>query len=1062
MEQHSTMLLAVAALVVQYYYSCSVTAHLLDEDSMQLFYITPSSNMPCAAKPCLTLSQFADNSSSWLSSLTSTSLMLLSGTHMLTTDLSITAITFFMLTSSTSDGNHFIRCQYQASYKFENMTELSIKGLTFIGCGNNTFSSIRNFTIENSTFQGQNASGTVLDIANVNLTILNSSFLSNSIGRCIDIYAINIRPHIISVRVGGAIFVDKSNVSIIKCTFSNNSAEVGGAIYSTNYKFSNNISISNSTFIDNQANIDSRRLVLFCDQPDNPSKGSTAGAIAVFQSKLKISDCIFTNNTSEMGEGGALAVQQESTLRIYKSEFHGNTAKSYGGAFIIREIFATINSSVFISNSATQGGVIHAIQKTIAILIGNVFKNNSAKSSGGVISTDQNSLLCNHHGRFFYNKATTGGVLYAIRSGVILEHSAFSHNQAEERGGAIYVLQSHTNITILGRSNLTHNSAGTGGAICAIESTLISLVYIYTPGQLTQLTIAYNTANQIGGGIYLQRSVFNSRMDSVTNISRNSASSSGGGMYATNSLIICTEYYRKMNTKPNQTLIFFANNSALKGGGLYLESSAQLRIQRIGDITNLFQDTKLNSSIHFTSNTAEYGTAVYVADETYFDVCNNLYGTANSTTTSNSDCFIQVFSESTIKSNESNIPKIHFRANNISKSMIFGGLLDRCIPDPRRAEIYTSGYILKEISGLSYLKLISNIKITEHISSLPVRLCFCNARDNKPNCSYEPAIIHVKKGESFNVTLVAVDQVNHTLKDVEVYSALSHTQSSLGEGQTTQATKNACTNLTFSIISPHTAEQLILYPEGPCRNASRSQSSVQVIFQSCTCPIGFQPRKYDSQDCLCICNSRLSPYFSEADNNCDIQTESLARHGNFWIGFNNENISGFLIYPYCPLDYCLPSTSNVNINLNLDNGSDAQCANNRSGLLCSLCRPGLSLSLGSSRCIPCSRLWYTSYVPIILITMIAGILLVVVLLTFKITVDTGLLNGLIFYANIIGADSSTFFSGLLPSTKFHLALVSWLNLEVGFDVCFFEGMENMAPVGLPSLCHISSRHCDHC
>jgi hypothetical protein len=28
----------------------------------------------------------------------------------------------------------------------------------------------------------------------------------------------------------------------------------------------------------------------------------------------------------------------------------------------------------------------------------------------------------------------------------------------------------------------------------------------------------------------------------------------------------------------------------------------------------------LNSSIHFTSNTAEYGTAVDVADETYFDV----------------------------------------------------------------------------------------------------------------------------------------------------------------------------------------------------------------------------------------------------------------------------------------------------------------------------------------------------------------------------------------------------------------------------------------------------------
>ena len=157
----------------------------------------------------------------------------------------------------------------------------------------------------------------LITVANINLMIVNSSFLSNSIGRCIDIYDIDTRPHIVSVRVGGAIFVDKSNVSIIKCTFSNNSAEVGGAIYSTNYEFSNNISISNSTFIDNQANIDSRRFILICDQPDNPNKGSVAGAIAVFQSKLKISGCIFINNTSEMGEGGALAVQQESTLSSY-------------------------------------------------------------------------------------------------------------------------------------------------------------------------------------------------------------------------------------------------------------------------------------------------------------------------------------------------------------------------------------------------------------------------------------------------------------------------------------------------------------------------------------------------------------------------------------------------------------------------------------------------------------------------------------------------------------------------------------------------------------------------
>ena len=1028
-----------AAVVIQCY--SSVTAHSLDRD-FHLLYITPSSNVPCPVNPCLTLSQLAANSSRWLTSSKHTTLMLLSGNHTLNTDLSVSNINnFFMLSNATSDGVHvIISCQYQVSFNFKNMTELSIKGLMFIGCGGNTFSSIKNFTIENSTFRGQNESGTVLDVTKVNLTILNSYFISNSVGRCLDIFDISTASHV-SLRVGGAIFVDKSNVSIINCLFVNNSAEIGGAIYSTYYEY-NNISISNSTFVSNRATSDGH-LVLYCNWP-NHKHGSVAGAIAVFQSEVKLTDCIFTNNTSEIGEGGVLSVQQYSTLSICRCQFHGNSANSYGGVFIMREISVTIDSSVFTNNSANQGGVMHAMQITVIELRKSVFRNNSAYSSGGVLSMDQMSQLYDYHGQFHYNRATTGGVLYAIRSGVILEDSAVSHNQAKDRGGAIYVLQSQANITFIRKCNLTHNSASTGGAICAIESTIISTGSV---GPLvTQLIIAFNTANDIGGGIYLHRSVLNFIRNSINHILSNSANISGGGIYATNSLVICTEYYRQLNTWPFQTLLNITNNSALKGGGLFLESAAQLRIQRVSDVTTL-QDAKLNTSIHFTSNRAEYGTAVYVADETYFDVCSNLYNTINSTATSNADCFIQVFSEATIEANKSSIANIEFREDNFSKSVIFGGLMDRCIPDPHRAEIYANRYIQKEIDGFTYLKLISNIDDTEYIRSLPVRVCFCT-HDSQLNCSYEPPIIHVKKGESFNTSLVAVDQVNHTFKNVEIYSSLIHTESNLGEGQTTQATRNACTNLTFNVYSTHDSEELILYPEGPCRSASRSQSRLHIVFQPCTCPIGFQPTKYDNNDCICVCDSRLSPYFSDTDNNCNIQTKSLARHGNFWIGFINDttegkNSSGFLIYPYCPLDYCLPPTSNVYINLNLVSGADVQCANRRSGLLCSLCQPGLSLSLGSSQCMLCSKSWYKSYMPVILITltMVGGILLVVLLLTLRLTVDIGTLNGLIFYVNIIGANSSTFFSGLPQSTKFYSVIVAWINLEVGYDACFFEGMD---------------------
>ena len=249
MKWYSIILFTLAAVAIQCSVTANTSAHLLD-GGLQLFYITPSSSVPCPANPCMTLSQFAQNSSSWLSS--NVSLIILSGTHTLNTNLSISNIkNCFMLTNSTSDSTHYIiSCQYQVSFNFEKMTELWIKGLMFIGCGSNTFSSIRNFTIENSTFQGQNNSGTILDITQVNLTIVKCSFFSNSVGRCLDIFDIN-TASTISVHVGGAIFVDKSNVSIINCSFVNNSAEVGGAIYSTHYEFNNNISISNSTFVSN-------------------------------------------------------------------------------------------------------------------------------------------------------------------------------------------------------------------------------------------------------------------------------------------------------------------------------------------------------------------------------------------------------------------------------------------------------------------------------------------------------------------------------------------------------------------------------------------------------------------------------------------------------------------------------------------------------------------------------------------------------------------------------------------------------------------------------------------
>ena len=61
------------------------------------------------------------------------------------------------------------------------------------------------------------------------------------------------------------------------------------------------------------------------------------------------------------------------------------------------------------------------------------------------------------------------------------------------------------------------------------------------------------------------------------------------------------------------------------------------------------------------------------------------------------------------------------------------------------------------------------------------------------------------------------------------------------------------------------------------------------------------------------------------------------------------------------------------------------------------------------------------------------------ILMLNLTVAMGTINGIIFYANIVNANSSAFFPFTEPI--FITVFISWLNLEIGMDVCFFEGMD---------------------
>ena len=1007
----------------------------LSGDCKEVVYIN-STSCPVPSNPCLSLNGLAANTS-WLDHESTTTLIFSSGIHLLSIELSISSINNLSLfPQSLKESQSTIVCQQNASFNYYNINHVLIKGLKFVGC-ENSVESVEEFVIETSTFHGQNDSGTALEVRKSNVSTINSSFVSNTVGSCLTlpIEYLDQRQFL----VGGAIFAqNSSNITIVKSTFKNNRAEIGGAIFATLGCW---ILISNSTFIDNLAAraINSTKQSHCHD--DNALYGSSlsqnnvvnrrftqGGAIAVTVSSLYVDSSIFGNNGNIDGGAGVLLLQNKSSTKIYNTEFYGSHAARFGGVLNVAHMSDVIIDNCTIRDSSSQQGGVANVESGNLIIRNSILSNNTASLTGGVIAVfEQYSYLNVTSSQFINNKAPTGGVLSAVNTKVYINGSKtlFLRNQARDNGGVMYISRSqlHFDGTCIFKSNLASN----GGAIYATDTT-VSIN--------NELSVISNVAKVNGGGLYLYRSPLNCNCWSRVNVSSNRANFSGGGIYTVNSLI--TVFKNRFN---NRSSVEFFENSAQKGGGIYLISASQLCIYKTG---GRLIDNNSKNVLYFDSNSAEYGEAIYVSDETYYDVCSRPMH--SSSVTASTECFIQVLSHQTTFYHRYHLRSIHFAQSNsfTESSVVYGGLLDRCTLNSYAEVKAKSKSHNISIDGVTYLKRISNINDTHSITSEPVRLCFCTP-NNRPDCGYTPPDIKVNKGETFNVSLVAVDQVNHTLNNVIIHCSLSNTKNGLGYGQITQRMTNACTNLNFTISSPNSYEELILYAEGPCRNVSRSQSRLRVVFKPCTCPkIGFQAkdRQSDAITCECVCDSRLYPYIGTAENDCNYQTGLLSKHENFWIAFVNmesddKNSSGFIIYPHCPLDYC--RLTNASVNLDKYNGSDdSQCDNNRSGTLCGSCLSGHSLSLGSSRCLRCSKAWYKWFLALLVVALVAGVALVILLMALNLTAATGTLNGLIFYANILGADRGT----IIPSsTKIPSIFISWLNLDVELDACFFEGMD---------------------
>ena len=210
-------------------------------------------------------------------------------------------------------------------------------------------------------------------------------------------------------------------------------------------------------------------------------------------------------------------------------------------------------------------------------------------------------------------------------------------------------------------------------------------------------------------------------------------------------------------------------------------------------------------------------------------------------------------------------------------------------------------------------------------------------------------------------------------------------------------------------------------------------------FQIADCPPGFS---LSMRNETCVCDSKLAVY----GYTCDIDTISPP---GYWTGQEQQENSDaqVLFGRHCHPNYCDSDKHDFHLT---DDPAEA-CLGNRTGVLCGECKENYSVVFGSDTCYDhCTNV----YLLTILAYALAGLLLVLLLFALRITVATGAINGLVLYANVLGLVLDKLTEDRVQNSNyvaFVRVFISLLNLDLGFPLCFYEGMTTAGKVGFQFL-----------
>ena len=970
----------------------------LSENEVGQVYVRPSDTLDCMGQlPCHT---FAEYLTSWRGWFTSDRIFhFLPGSHTVNETMSLelkslSNVTMSGITPSAHYPTAHIQCEGMLEFQFSNSKYLNISNMAFIRCGRSDQDGIHAALTFNAT--------QYLTLRNI---IIEESYGYGMLG-------VNM---LMNSSLLDCVFDAKQQLSAV-----NRRGITGGnvhLVYSGPRRTTgtNKLTVSNCTFINGV--IASKRAEKEC---------SGGGGLGVFmlESKcgihycsqynlmLSIFDCKFYNNSAPFGANLLIVLRSSdfnSSINIKNSIFYNGKADYKGGGIYIlihRSVISVrfkinISDTLFLSNSAQKGG---------ALAINSDKKMRTLDFKAVIILTIERSVLRN-------NFAVEGGGIYAqlietmspdykpVKKllNLFITNCKLINNNASRSGGGAYLKLYPSNAVMqedLHGNNLMYqynllayvvvSTSNFSGNIAEMGSAL-AVAGNDTREVITILSSFTCHAADVIENVTIQSTVFHNNTVHGTSMYNSAA------LYINNIEHVFLRNCHFLDNRgsaiyANITNIHFTGNHTFVGNVAHSGGALHLDCSSLGQSMLYLSSKKTIATLYIADNHAmQYGGAIAISER-----CNGY-----------NRCSLQF-------SWEKNQVIMKNNSAAVAGDSIYGRSLESC-----------SYYIIWwHISLNDYYS-------TSAISSPAYKVCLCTGMSKGEGCN-TTAHREVFPGETFTISAITVGLLEGASPAIVRTNVISIEPAQLGPRQNVQDLGRECGELTFSVLTAATNVELHLEIESSL-GSRYPPSIVTVEFQ--TCPFGFNLSAAPPYHCNCM------PHISAAGVECNITTQTIHCPANMWIG---NYSGGITVHSNCPFDYCKPGS----INISLWN-EDEQCAHKHSGILCGECRAGLSAALGTSQCLNCSNYFLLLLVPFAL----SGILLVLILFCCNLTVSTGTINGLIFYANIVRVNNSIFFpqGDTTIITKFLGIFIAWLNLDLGFKACFFNGMNMYTKIWLQFL-----------